>query len=118
MQRETDISRPDPIHAYKEVDTTIAVENDSTVYTDSVISALNALAVSNKESAYVSNAIKYMERVKDREESNTKAAFDDNIQDILKAVEAIMKVTSCDTTQIRLVMDMLLQIYQGKYFFG
>ncbi len=118
LNTEIGYMKNDVFQLYKEVDTTIAVENDSTVYTESVISALNALAVSNKENAHVSNAIKYMEQIKDREGNNTKSAFENNIQDILKAVEAIMKVTSCDTTQVRLVMDMLLQIYQGKYFFG
>jgi subtilase family serine protease/prenyltransferase beta subunit len=118
LNTEIGYMKNDAFQLYKEVDTQLTVDNDSTVYIDSVISAMNGLAVSNKENAHVSNAIKYMEQVKDREGNNTKTAFEDNIQDILKAVEAIMKVTSCDTTQIRLVMDMLLKIYQGKYSFG
>ena len=107
----------DILKLYKAVDTQITVGSGSAVYTGDVITALKALVVSNKERAKVSNAIRYMEQVRTRESSNTGTAFENNIQDILKAVESIMSVTSCDTTQIRLMMDMLLQIYQGKYYF-
>ena len=41
-----------------------------------------------------------------------------NIHDILKAIEEIMDIKSCDTTEVRVLMDMLLRVYEAKFYFS
>lgn len=119
LQTEIGYQLNNSFNLYKTANTQITVGSDtiSTILPDNIITALNALPVTTKERKTVSRAVKYIERVKNRGNGSLKAC-EENIHDILKAVEEIMDISSCDISQVRLMMDMLMQINQGKYYFG
>ena len=116
LQTEIDYVQNGTAQLYKTFNAEIVVDNGSTALEDRIIAALKALSVTRRDKNGVCEAIKYIERVKYRG-SRSQKACDDNIHDILEAVEAIMSITSCDAKPVRLMMDMLLQICQGKYYF-
>ncbi len=104
---------------YKSLNTQITVGNFSTtVLTDNIITSLKALKVSLLEKLTVYSAVQYMESVKNRNnnQTGTKAVYESDMSDILKALDAVMILTSCDTKQVRLMMDMLLRTYESKYY--
>jgi len=40
-----------------------------------------------------------------------------NIDDTMKAINSLLSITSADVSEIRLVMDILLEVYLGKLVF-
>ncbi|ESP63035.1 hypothetical protein SMITH_277 [Smithella sp. ME-1] len=66
----------------------------------------------------VNLAIQYIEKVKNRDkQGNSKSICQENILDMLTAINKIILVTSCDTTHVRLMMDTLLHSYENEYYF-
>ena len=105
--------------SYKTAEAQITVGNySSTVLPDSIITALKALKVNILEKPAINNAVQHIETVKYRNTklAETKLTCQANISDILEATEAVMVLISCDTSQVRLMMDMLMEIYEGKYY--
>lgn len=104
---------------YKEADVEISVGAFATaVLPDDIIKALKVLKVSILEKPLIYNAITHMELVKYRTNKlkETKLTIEANIYDILEATEAVMVIKSCDTMPVRLMMDMLMQVHEGKYY--
>lgn len=111
----------DTFQLYKTAEAQITVGSySSSVLPDSIITALKALKVNILEKLAINNAIQHIEKIKHRNTklAETKLTYQANILDILEATEAVMVLKSCDTSQVRLMMDMLLQIYEGKYYCG
>jgi hypothetical protein len=78
---------------------------------------LKALKVNILEKLAINNAIHHIEAVKNRNtKPETKLTCQASISDLLEATEAVMVLKSCDTKPVRLMMDMLMQIYEGKYY--
>jgi len=104
---------------YKTTEVQITVGNyGSSVLPSSIITALKALKVNILEKLAINNAIQHIEAVKTRNANSmeTKLTCQANIADILEAIEAVMVLKSCDTSEVRLMMDTLMQIYEGKYY--
>ncbi|KUG24422.1 hypothetical protein ASZ90_005799 [hydrocarbon metagenome] len=91
---------------------------DKTVLADDIISTLRALRVNIIDKLTVNLAIQYIEKVKNRDkQGNSKSICQENILDMLTAINKIILVTSCDTTHVRLMMDTLLHSYENEYYF-
>ncbi|MCJ7545711.1 MAG: hypothetical protein MUP30_02615, partial [Deltaproteobacteria bacterium] len=95
----------------------ITVEKDAAALTADIITALNALSVSKKDRAMVQDAIKWLQQVQHGHHGN-KEELDQDIHAILKAVDAVVQIESVDVTQIRLMLDALLRVEEGRYYFS
>jgi hypothetical protein len=97
-------------------DMQLPVEHDVTALIDQIIADLNLLDVDKKDEAKVKNAVKDLEKVRDRailSEGN----IDQNIHDVLKAIEGLRSVESMDLSDTILKTDTLLRCEQGRYYF-
>jgi hypothetical protein len=61
----------------------------------------------------VKDAIEHMERVQ-RRTLVTAKDIQRNIDDTMEAIDSLLSITSADTSEIRLMMDVLLEVYLGK----
>jgi hypothetical protein len=95
----------------------ITVEKNAVALTADIIAALNALSVAKKDRAMVQDAIKWLQHMQHGQHGK-KEECEDDVQDILKAVDAVMQIESVDVTQIRLMMDALLRVEEGRYYFS
>ncbi len=98
----------------------ITVEKDAAALTADIITALNALSVSKKDRAMVQDAIKWLQQVQHGQHGHhgNKEDLDQDIHAILKAVDALVQIESSDITQIRLMLDGLLRVEEGRYYFS
>ena len=94
----------------------ITVEKDAAALTADIIDALNSLTVSKKDRLKVQYAIQCLQDVRHGHHGK-KEGFEDDIRDILKAVDALVQIESVDITEIRLMLDALLRVEQGRYYF-
>ena len=94
----------------------ITVEKDAAALITDIIDALNSLAVSKKDRPKVEYAIQQLQDVRHGHHGK-KEKCEDDIRDILKAVDALVQIESADITQIRLMLDTLLRVEEGRYYF-
>jgi hypothetical protein len=95
----------------------ITVEKDAASLTADIIAALNTLSVAKKDRAMVQDAIKWLQHLQHGHHGK-KEECEDDIQDILKAVDAVVQIESVDIAQIRLLLDDLLRVEEGRYYFS
>jgi len=91
----------------------MVVEKDSAAMADDIIGGLNSLLVSKKDKWRVQEAIERMERVR-RRTVVTGRDIQRNIDDTMEAIDSLLSITSADISQVRLMMDVLLEVYLGK----
>lgn len=94
----------------------LPVVHDITGLIDQIIADLNLIEADKKDEAKVRNAVKDLEKVRNRTVQN-EGDVDQNIHDALKAIEGLRSVEYVDLTDIILKTDMLLRCYQGLYYF-
>ena len=119
LQTEIGFLENGTYQTYTNLDVNVNVEGqDKTVLADDIIAVLRALRVNVIDKLTIYSAIHYIEMVKSRDrQGSSKSICQENILDMLTAINKIVLITSCDTTQVRLMMDMLLRIYENKYYF-
>lgn len=100
---------------YQSLSTEIVINQDTATIESDILTALNALSVSGQDRAKVNNAIRYIQNVKNRV-ILTDADIEQNISDLLKAIDSLLSVTSVDILSIRLMMDELLKAWEGRYY--
>jgi hypothetical protein len=100
---------------YQTLSVDLVVEKTANTMTGDVLTALKALTVTGLEKAKVNEAIKYVENVQQRVIA-TDQDIEQNIRDLLKAIDALLFVTSTDVSQIRLLMDELLKVWESRYY--
>jgi hypothetical protein len=61
----------------------------------------------------VKDAIEHMERVQ-RRTLVTAKDIQRNIDDTMEAIDSLLSITSADISEIRLMMEVLLEVYLGK----
>ena len=83
--------------------------------TGDIITALKSLSVSGQDKAKVNNAIRYIENMQNRVISKEED-IEKNIHDILKAIDSILSVTSVNISDIRTMMDELLEVWEGGWY--
>jgi len=91
----------------------MVVEKDSAAMADDIIGGLNSLLVSKKDKWRVQEAIERMERVR-RRTVVTGRDIQRNIDDTMEAIDSLLSITSAEISQVRLMMDVLLEVYLGK----
>ncbi len=101
---------------YQDLYADIVVEKNTTTINGDIITALQALPVTGEDEVKVNNAIKSLQDVMSRPVA-TNIDINQNIHDILKAIDSLLFVTSADISGIRPMMDDLLKIWEG-YSFG
>ena len=94
----------------------IVVSEDTASTVLDVLSGLNSLQVSKKDASRVKEAGKHMEKVRNRKADDYEA-IEKNIHDTLEAVSDLLQISSADTTNIRLLMDALLRIWEERWYY-
>ncbi|MEW6003366.1 MAG: Ig-like domain-containing protein, partial [Nitrospirota bacterium] len=102
---------------YQNIETDILVGKDSAAAVNDIIIALNALSLTGKDKGKINDAIKHMEKVQNRPVANAED-MEKNIHDIWKAVDSLLSITSADISSIRLMMDSLLEAWEGRWYFN
>lgn len=115
MKSDVDYVDNGTYRPYKSLSADVFVEKDMATLTNDIIAALNALSVTSHDRAKVHNAIERIKRVQ-RRIVNLRSDMGENIFDILKAIESLLDVRNADITQIRLIMDELLKVWEGRYY--
>ena len=100
---------------YKNLTSNISVDKDTETMAAEIITALNALTVSGKDRAKVKDAVKYITNVQTRTATDEKE-IKKNIHDVLKAIDSLLHAESADVSEVRLMIDALLRVWEGKYY--
>jgi hypothetical protein len=95
---------------HQNLDMEMVVGKDSTAMVDDIIGSLKSLPVSKKDKWKVKDAIESMERVQRRILVTVKDIHR-NIDDTMEAIDSLLSITSADILEIRLMMDVLLEVY-------
>ena len=83
-----------------------------------IMPALKSLSVTGKkEKKNLKTAILRMQEVQRREIARKKD-IEENIDDILQAIGSLLSITSNHAGEIRLMMDRLLKMWEGKWYFN
>jgi hypothetical protein len=93
--------------------TEVIVQKDSATMLDDILNALRSLSVSKQDRSELNDAIKHMENIENRVVKKP-GDIKKNIDDILKAVDSLLGISSTDISEIRLMMDRLLLVWEGK----
>jgi len=94
----------------------LVLDQDRAALIDSIIGEVSSLPLTNQDSAKVVDIIICLENVR----TNTIIDIGDlqvNIHEIEKAVDALLQIEGVDISDIRLQLDTLLRIEQGRYYF-
>lgn len=101
---------------YQSLSVTITIEQDSVDMTQEILNSLRAIQVTRmSDKAAIKNAMMFIERVQDRG-GDSHFDVEKNILDILKAIESLLFVTSKDISNIRMMMDELLKIWEARAY--
>jgi len=114
LQTEVGYMEGGTYNFYQSLSAEIVVDKDAATMASDIITALKALPVSGQERAKVNNAVKYIENVQGRA-ITSEQDIEKNIHDILKAINSLLSVTGIDISEIRLMMDRLLEIWEGRW---
>ena len=95
----------------------IVVDKDTKTVAGDIMAALKAFSVTGKkDKEYLKTAIRQMEDVQ-RREVVKKRDLEKNIDDILQAINSLLSITRNDVAEIRLMMDRLLKMWEGKWYY-
>ena len=102
---------------YQRLTIEIVVDKETKTMAGDIISALEGLSVAGHDRAKVMNAIKYIAAVQARTIRSQRDIVK-NIHETLKAIESLLSVTGIDISDIRLMMDRLLVVWEGRWSLG
>ncbi|MBU0728774.1 MAG: hypothetical protein KKE17_09040 [Proteobacteria bacterium] len=94
----------------------IVLDQDRAALIDSIIGEVSSLQLSSQDSAKAADIIACLENVR----ANVIIDIGDlqvNIHEIEKAIDSLLRIESIDISDIRLQLDTLLRIEQGRYYF-
>ena len=98
--------------------TDILVDKDTRTVAGDIMAALKALSVTGKkDKESLKMAIRQMEDVQ-RREVVRKRDIEKNVDDILEGINSLLSITSNDVAEIRLMMDRLLKMWEGKWYYN
>ena len=94
----------------------IVVDMDTTFLIGDIIAELDALSVSKKDRSKVKTVIRLLEKVQERAISSERDVSK-NIHDVLRAIDSLLLIKNIDTKDIRLMLDVLLRVEEGMYYY-
>ncbi len=100
---------------YHQLNDDVVVQTTVDGSIDALIIALELLDLSGSEQSASNNAVKYLEKVQQRVVQDQQD-IDQNIQDILKAIDSVRKIESIDIHEIQLQLDHLMEMMHGFYY--
>jgi len=95
----------------------IRVEEDAAALNNHLLSALGSLSAAANEGRVVDRIREYIGLVK-KEGPVSGQEMEENIHIILKAVDYLDHIKSVEVSHIRLMLDKLMKVWQGRYYFG
>jgi hypothetical protein len=115
LETEVELMEEGNYEFYESLSFEITVDKDAAATASDIIVALKALSVSGQDKVKVSSAITYIENVQARA-IVTVNDIEKNIQDILKAIDSLLFVTSADISDVRQKIDIYLKVWEARWY--
>jgi hypothetical protein len=103
-------------HYYQTLCQDIVVGEDTANMVGDILQKLNVLSVSKLDELRLNKAIFHIERVQNRKIKHIHD-IEENIQDILKAIDSLLSITSTDISEVRLLIDAFLEVWEASWYF-
>ncbi|MEE9910342.1 MAG: gliding motility-associated C-terminal domain-containing protein [Deltaproteobacteria bacterium] len=114
LQTDVEITEKRTSRFYDSVSVNLIVRNMDAHLAADILAALNALkTTSNADKKLIRSAVQFIKIVEARR-VNSKRDVENNIKDIVQAVEKVIDIRKVDASGVRLMMDRLLQIWEAK----
>jgi len=100
---------------YRNLSEDFIVDKNTVTITGDIIAALNELQAEGRQKARINDAIRHVDYVQKRKVIGGHD-IEKNISDILKAIDALISLNGIDVSAIRLQLNTLLRIWEGRYY--
>jgi hypothetical protein len=100
---------------YQDLNAEITAVEDSAALAAGLLSALDALPATSRDRERLRDAKKHVLKALERTVLSARD-IEKTIHDLLKASDALIQVTSADITEIRLMLDRLLEFHQAEWY--
>ena len=118
LKTDVEIKEAGTYRLFQSLSTDIVVDQDTRTMAGDILAALKALSVTGKEDKEsLKLAVRQVENLQSREIVRKKD-IEKNIDDILQAINSLLAISSKDVTEIRLLMDRLLKMWEGKGYYS
>lgn len=101
---------------FRDLATEILIDTDKAILIADIITRLNSLSLSQKDMKKIKLVVNFLDKIQERG-MLTKKGISRNIHDTLCAIDVLNMIDGVDTMEIRLMLDNLLRIEQGMYYF-
>jgi hypothetical protein len=103
-------------HYYQTLRQDIVVGKDTANMAGDILQKLDTLSVSKHDELRLNKAILHIERVQSRRIKHIHD-IEENIQDILKAIDSLISINSTDISEVRLLIDAFLEVWEARWYF-
>ena len=118
MKTDVEIKDAGTYRLLQSLSTNVVVDQDTQTMAGDIVAALKALSVTaKKDKESLKLAIRQMQDVQ-RREVVRKKDIEKNIDDTLHAIDSLLSITNNDVGEIRLMMDRLLRMWEGRWYFN
>jgi hypothetical protein len=100
---------------YQHLTAVFVVDHDAAAIIGNVLTSLSGLQTEGRQRARINDAIRHGEYVQKRTVACARD-MEKNIDDILKAIDALISLSNIDVSAIRLQLDTLLRIWEGRFY--
>jgi hypothetical protein len=100
---------------YRNLKADFVIDRDAAAIIGDILAALNRLQADGRQKARIKEAIRHVEYIQKRTVTSARD-IEKNISDILKAIDALISLNGIDVSAIRLQLDTLLRIWEGRYY--
>jgi hypothetical protein len=100
---------------FQHLQAVFVIVHDAVAITGNVMASLNGLQTEGRQRAKINDAIRHVEYIQKRTVTCVRD-MEKNIDDILKAIDALISLNNIDVSAIRLRLDILLRIWEGRFY--
>ncbi|MGA1840972.1 MAG: CARDB domain-containing protein [bacterium] len=101
---------------FRDLDSEILIDTDTAILIADIVTRLNSFSLNQKEMKKIKQVVNFLDNIQERD-ILTKKDISRNIHDTLRSIDALNMIDGVDTIEIRLMIDKLLRIEQGMYYF-
>jgi Tol biopolymer transport system component/flagellar hook assembly protein FlgD/fibronectin type 3 domain-containing protein len=100
---------------YRHLKADFVIDHDAVAITGGILASLKGLQTEGRQRAKINYAISHIENVQERKVISARN-MEQNIADILQVIDALIYLNGIDVSAVRLQLDTLLRIYEGRYY--
>jgi len=100
---------------YRNLKADFVIDRDAAAIIRDILASLKGLQAEGRQRAKINDAIRHVEYIQKRILTSSRD-IGKNIADTLKAADALISLKGIDVSAIRLQLDNLLRIWEGRYY--